>query len=184
MINAALAVLETNEQRNELAKFYKKYKQRLYKIAYSKLKNIHDAEDAVMDAILRIADKPDKFFQLKDKKRCGYVSIIVRNAAIDLYNKTHITEAVELCDDLFEDRHDISLEEQIISNLSKNELVDFIMKLPPLQRDILQLKAYQDFSNSEIAQQLGVTENVVRQRLFQAKKAIKDFLEKGNFENV
>jgi len=88
MINAALAVLETNEQRNELAKFYKKYKQRLYKIAYSKLKNIHDAEDAVMDAILRIADKPDKFFQLKDKKRCGYVSIIVRNAAIDLYNKT------------------------------------------------------------------------------------------------
>lgn len=68
--------------------------------------------------------------------------------------------------------------------MSKNELVDFIMKLPPLQRDILQLKAYQGLTNSEIAQQIGVTENVVRQRLFQAKKAIKDFLERENFENV
>lgn len=91
MIYAALAVLETNAQRNEVAEFYKKNRQQLYKIAYSKLKNIHDAEDAVMDAILRIADKPHKFLQLKGKKRCNYVNIIVRNTAIDLYNKIHKT---------------------------------------------------------------------------------------------
>lgn len=49
MISAALAVLETEEQRNELAEFYKKNKNRLYRIAYSKLHNRESSEDAVQE---------------------------------------------------------------------------------------------------------------------------------------
>lgn len=39
MIAAALAVLETDEQRNELAEFYKESLGRLYTIAMSRLHN-------------------------------------------------------------------------------------------------------------------------------------------------
>ena len=67
-----------------------------------------------------------------------------------------------------------------IGELSKNELLAFILKLPVLQRDILNLKVVFELSNSEIAQKLNVSETVVRQRLFQARKSISSFLESGD----
>lgn len=69
MISVALAVLETDEQRSELADFYEKNKSRLYMIAFSKLNNRQSAEDAVMEAFLRIADKPERFFVYREKRR-------------------------------------------------------------------------------------------------------------------
>lgn len=184
MAIAALAMLETKEQQNELAKFYSKNKMRFYAIAYSKLHNKQDAEDAVMDAISRIADKPEKFLLLKGEKRRSYVNIIVKNAAIDLHNKLHKIETTELPEDLTENNYGGALEDHIISNVSKEDLIDFIMTLPPLQRDILQLKAYYGLTNAEIAQQLSISENAVRQRLFRARKAVSNYLEREDLENV
>lgn len=183
MAFAALAILENNWQQNELARFYSKNKRRFYAIAYAKLNNKQDAEDAVMDAISRIADKPEKFFQIKEEKRVSYVNIIVRNAAIDLYRKQHKKETAELSDDLTEDISGNMLEDRIISNVSKEDLTNFIASLPPLQRDTLQLKVYYGLTNAEIAQQLAVSESTVRQRLFRARKAIGNFLEKEDSEN-
>ena len=60
MISVALAVLETEEQRNLLSEFYEQNKNRLYLIAFSKLHNRQSAEDAVMETLLRIADKPER----------------------------------------------------------------------------------------------------------------------------
>lgn len=39
MISAALAILKTDEQRNELSAFYEENKKRFYAIAFSKLNN-------------------------------------------------------------------------------------------------------------------------------------------------
>ena len=46
MINTALAILQTDEQRNTLSDFYQTYKNRFYAIAYSKLHDRNLAEDA------------------------------------------------------------------------------------------------------------------------------------------
>ena len=62
MISAALAMLEIEGQRNELAAFYTANKNRLYYIALSKLHNSIEAEDAVQEAFSRIAAKPKHFF--------------------------------------------------------------------------------------------------------------------------
>ena len=50
MISAALAILETQEQRNELSEIYEHHKKTFYAIAYSKLQNRPDAEDAIQEA--------------------------------------------------------------------------------------------------------------------------------------
>ena len=51
MIEAALAALENDKQRNELAAFYEQYKNRFYSIAYSKLHNSEEAEDVLLTAL-------------------------------------------------------------------------------------------------------------------------------------
>lgn len=181
MIPAALAILETDEHRNELSEFYEEYKERFYAIAYSKLHNRESAEDAVQEAFLRIADKPDKFFEIPQNNRAAFTDVIIRRVAVDMFNKSNKT--APLTDTTANDL-DIPLDERIISSVSKDELLDFITTLPPLQRDVLKLKTVYGLSNSEIAQKLSVTENVVRQRLYQARKTIKEHLEKGGNPDV
>ena len=72
MISAALTILRTEDERLELSKFYTLYSKRLYAIAYSKLHNRLDAEDAVQETFARIAKNPEKFFSLEDNKRLAY----------------------------------------------------------------------------------------------------------------
>jgi len=96
MISTALALLETDEQRNVLSEFYQKYKNRFYAIAYSKLHGKAAAEDAVQEAFLRIVDKPENFFKIEHNKRVAYADVIVRNVAIDMFNKNNAHKIEEL----------------------------------------------------------------------------------------
>lgn len=180
MISTALALLETDEQRNVLSEFYQKYKNRFYAIAYSKLHGKAAAEDAVQEAFLRIVDKPENFFKIEHNKRVAYADVIVRNVAIDMFNKNNAHKIEELTEDVLDEAYTLGLEDTVTGSVSKNELLAFILKLPVLQRDILNLKVVFELSNSEIAQKLNVSETVVRQRLFQARKSISSFLESGD----
>ena len=180
MISTALALLEPDEQRNVLSEFYQKYKNRFYAIAYSKLHGKAAAEDAVQEAFLRIVDKPENFFKIEHNKRVAYADVIVRNVAIDMFNKNNAYKIEELTEDVSDEAYTLGLEDTVIGSVSKNELLAFILKLPVLQRDILNLKVVFELSNSEIAQKLNVSETVVRQRLFQARKSISSFLESGD----
>ena len=170
MISTALALLKTDEQRNVLSEFYQKYKNRFYAIAYSKLHGKTAAEDAVQEAFLRIVDKPENFFKIEHNKRVAY----------DMFNKNNAHKIEELTEDVSDEAYTLGLEDTVTGSVSKNELLAFILKLPVLQRDILNLKVVFELSNSEIAQKLNVSETVVRQRLFQARKSILDFLESGD----
>lgn len=49
MISAALAILETDEERNELSLIYESNIKTIYSVAFSKLHNVQDAEDAVQE---------------------------------------------------------------------------------------------------------------------------------------
>ena len=184
MISEAFSVLQSDEHRKYLTEFYKKYKNRFYAIAFSKLHNREAAEDAVQETFLRIADKREKFFQIDHNKRVAFTDVIIRNVSVDMFKKSRGIEEVELTENISDCDCELSLSEKILGEISKNELVECISKLPPLQRDILELNAYHGLSISEIAQYLSVSENVVRQRLFQARKTIKRDLEGKETNNV
>lgn len=90
MIDAVLLTMENEEQRNELAVFYSKYKERFCWIASSKLKNPRDAEDAVQEVFSEIADKPEKFFDLTPADRLAYIDVMVRNVSVEMFKAKYI----------------------------------------------------------------------------------------------
>lgn len=91
MIGAVLAALENDKQRNELAAFYEQSKNRFFNIAYSKLHNPVEAEDAVQEAFLRVMDNPNKFLEMSNLERVRYVDGIVRHVSVDKFNKNKKT---------------------------------------------------------------------------------------------
>ena len=182
MISAALAVLETNEQQNELSEFYEQNKAKLYSIAFERLNNRQDAEDAIQQAFLEIANKPEKFFSLSKNVQRYYVSAIVRNISIDMLKKKNKLKSEDIFDDNSFQSEPKLLENSLLEKISHDELLDFINKLPVLQRNVLILTCLSELSITETAEVLKISKCAVNQRLYLARKSIRTFVEGRNNE--
>lgn len=182
MISAALAILETEEERNELSVFYEKYKDRFYAIAFEHLHNVQDSEDAIQEVFLRIANKPEKFFSCSDDERIYYASAIVRNVSIDMFNKKSNHPVADISENIMFQAEPELLENSLLQKVSHNELLDFINNLPELQRNVLVLTCLSELSISETAETLKISKAAVNQRLYLARKSIKSFIERKSHE--
>ena len=178
MISAALSVIEDEKQRNELAIFYEKYKHRFYNIAYSKTKDPDESEDAVQEAFTRIANKPERFFNITSEERLRYVDGIVRHIAVDIFNKRTKIKTISL-DEMGEDipSENISPEEKYITDVSADDIVRFTLTLPENQRQALFMYVHQRLSYSEISKTLNISEELARKRVSIARKAIRNYVE-------
>ena len=182
LISAALAILDTDEQRNEMSEFYESNKNILFAIAFEHLHNTQDAEDAIQETFFRIANKPDRFYSLPSDRRVYYVCAIVKNISIDMYNKKTKHPVEEISENIVYQSNPELLENSLLEKVSHNELLDFINNLPELQRNVLILTCLSGLSISETAETLKVSKTVVNQRLYLARKSIKTFIERKSNE--
>lgn len=175
MIDFILSNMDNEEQRNELAEFYSKNKNRLYSIALSKLHNEEEAEDAVQEVFSEIADKPEKFFEVPPNDRLAYTDVMLRNIAIDMFKRKNKFQA----DELDEDVEDIciSLENALIESIEHNEIVEYVNNLPTMRRSVLMLHCFFDLSIDEISKRLNISPDVVSKHLLLARKAVKKFID-------
>lgn len=165
MISAALSILKTEPQRNELSEFYNTYSDRFYAIAYSKVHNKQDAEDAVVEAFSRIATAPERFFKISAHKRVAYVDVIVRNVAVDMFRKKNKIPMESYDEQAFDVINYISLEDIVIGKISKDELVDFIRSMSESKKDAIILRILYHHSTAEIVHILEISETAARKRL-------------------
>ncbi|MBO5377176.1 MAG: RNA polymerase sigma factor [Ruminiclostridium sp.] len=177
MISAALAVLGSEAERNELSHIYEQNIRLFYAVAFSKLHNQHDAEDAIQEAFLSVANNPSLLFRVPAEKRVAYINIIVRNKAYTIWNKKHKTEEnhTELYDTVFDE--DISTEEKVISDFSCRQILKFIDTLSEANRSALYLKIHFGFGNDEIADALGISEEAAKKRISRAASRIRQYME-------
>ena len=177
MISAAFAILQTEEERNELSEFYKENKGRFFAIALSKLHKKEAAEDALQEAFLNIAKYPKTFFALEAHKKVSYALLIIKNVISRMQKDSYKHAIVELTDTIVDDA--LSVEDIVIGNISAEKVKGFINRLPEARKQALNLKAVYGLSNTQIADILDISEAAVRKRISDAYKLIKDFIEGG-----
>lgn len=177
MISAALSVLKTDEERNIVEKLYTENRNRFLGIAYSRLNNRADAEEAVQEAFLRISAKPDTFFRVPDNKKVAFVDIVIRNVAIETVRKKAHFPQVELDEDIPDS---MSVEEQVIGEISYEKLADFVRNMPETLKSALTLRINFDVPNTEIAELLGISYSAAKRRISDAMKMIREYIESEN----
>lgn len=177
MIEAALAILENEEQRNELSEIYEKNIKTFYSIALSNLHNRQDAEDAVQEAFLSVAANPNVFFNIPQEKRVSYMNVIVRNISYRIWNKKQKIKnnQTELDDRIIDES--VSAEDKISSEYSCDEIYGFIDTLPEATKAAIYLKIHFDMKYSDIAGALGISEEAAKKRIARAIGKIKQFME-------
>ena len=113
-------------------------------------------------------------FEIPPEKMTAYTNIIIRNISV---NMLRLRNREPLYEDNMNETEEIAFEDDVISQVSRNELVEFILKLPKGQRDALYAKIVLGASSAAGAEILNISETAFRQRIYAAKQSIKVFLE-------
>lgn len=176
------SVINDDTRRNKLEIFYKENRQLFYYLAYSKLHNVEEAEDAVQDAFAEIAKKPDGFFGVIEEKRIAYVSKVVRNISLDLLKKESRLSVESLEEDVVNEDIGNSFEDMSDFNIVCDELKNLIRSLPEVQGKMLVLHCYAGLKISECAKKLGISETNAKWHLHTARLAVRQFMKENGYE--
>ena len=165
MLYVYLNMLETEEERSKFTKLYNTYAKLMKYVAMQKLGDEQLAEDAVHNAFLNIIRSFCTIDEVECHKTKRLLVIVTENAAVDiLRRRTRHPQAS------FEELEPVlSVEPDLLEGLVLEELTDRIAALPPIYRDVLELKAYHGLNDKQIAVALDVGHATVRKRLQRAR---------------
>lgn len=169
-----LSLLENEEDKAKFIKLYEKYRSLLVHVAYEKVKDPHLAEDAVQTAFLNVVRSFHSVGEIDSHKTKRFLVVVTENAAIDILRKNRIYAPVSY--DQLEPV--MSVDKDMLDNVAVEELTAIIRELPPIYRDVLELRAYHDLSERQIAIVLGVEYATVRKRLERARTILAKELNK------
>jgi RNA polymerase sigma-70 factor (ECF subfamily) len=175
MLQVYLSILADEFSKRKFEDLYIDYKQFMYSVAFSILKNVYDSEDAVHQAFLTIANNFERVSELSCQDLKPYIAIIVKNISINIYNKNkrNADRYSELNEEI------LSVEVDFFENYNYESLLKAIFELNEIYKDVLYLRYVIGFSSKEISKMLDVSEDVIWKRTERAKKQLKKLLEEG-----
>ena len=159
---------EDTDDRLKIEEIFHTYGNLMFYVANQILKNAHDAEDAVQQALLVIDQNLEKFSEIKCPKSRSFIVTIVEWKAIDLYRVKRRNAAIPFEDALIHTpaaNPADTVPEQI-------DLARTIALLPRRYRQLLLLKYDNGYSEREIAVMCAMTEANVRKTIQRAKKQL------------
>jgi RNA polymerase sigma-70 factor, ECF subfamily len=150
-----------------------------FRIAYSILRDHHDAEDAVQECFLRVWKHKDRLHEVNNAK--AWLARVAWTTALD--KRRGGRKMVSLNDGdpgavLMESLTDSTpgAYEQLADQQKQQLLQRLIAGLPDELRHTLELSTVQELNSAEIAEVMKIPEGSVRTRLFRARKQLKEKL--------
>lgn len=167
-----LSLLNTEEEKNKFEQIYSQYRLTMFYVAKSILKDDFLSEDAVHDAFINIAKSLDNISDAVSLRTKGYVVIIVRNICLNILKKQKQIVEIEDFDENIS--YDLCLEDEVLSKLSFDSIIEQIMELPEIYKDVLYLSYVEDLSVQEISELFNIPDETVKKRLQRGRKKLSE----------
>ena len=167
MLAFFLAVLESNEERQQFAAIYEQYHERMEQVALHILGDRNNAEDAVQNAFLQVIKHFEKIYEIPCEELPFWIISIVKNEALMILRKKRNVVPLEDWD-----RFERS------AGGGYTELVELFRQLPETYRAVLEMKLLIGYTDREIAQKLGLSETAVSSRASRGRALLRKLVEK------
>lgn len=164
-----------------LSELFTEYRQMMFKIAFSILRNNADAEDAVQETFLHISNNFERVSEIPVDDRVRYITKIVKNVC---YDQIRIKKRRQVCNiEEFEIRTGNSVEDEALSALTVDEIKSALNDLSKRDNDILYLLLFMDYAPKDIAKSLGISERNISMYIIRARKRLIKALRKRGVTN-
>ncbi len=164
--------LQRDEDRGRFTRLYKQNQSRLHRLAARLLGPGPRAEDAVHDTFIKLIQNYGQLRSRSDGQLERWLLVVVKNTALDALRK---------------EGREVGLEARLPEPAAPPDqgefetLVSLIRAMPEDYRRVLELRFVAEWSLSDIAEALGLTEGAVKSRIFRGRKLLIDALRREGY---
>lgn len=178
MLTLLLSMIEDPRERSRFERIYHSYRQQMFWVAENILEDPMEAEDAVQNALLSLAQAIAKVPDRDPRVERAYVLTVAKHAALRLLQlkrrRDNMLDISELALEGGVDTFD-----EVQEKLNIDFLKDCIQQLPEHYRDVLALVCIQQLSYKEVAVSLRRKESTVRKQFERGRKQLAELCRKG-----
>ena len=172
----ALVALVARGDEDALAELYDRVSRIAYGLALRVLRDERHAEDAVQEAFLQVW-RSAATFRAERAKASTWILTLVHRRAVDLVRREERRQADPLTDDTEAAPAPEQTEEAAWLRFERERVQTALKQLPDVQREALELAYYGGFSQSELADRLGVPLGTIKSRMFAGLARLRELLD-------
>ena len=151
------------------------YRRKLHFVALKTLKSPHLAEEVVQDVLMAVWVNQAKFHQIKDPE--GYIfRMLFNRVSLELKKIASDEDLIKNILPWFKDET-VSAEELFLVRENQSLIDEAIEELPPQRKIIFKLSRQEGLTNEEIALQLNISRNTVKNQLGEALRNIRTYVD-------
>lgn len=164
--------------KNAWLKIVKRYEKAIYNYGIRMTGNADDALDLMQEVFISVYRNLPTY--RSEGSFRGWMFRIASYRCVEFYRKKKPTQGLEeapepICEEPLP-------EQMMLMSQNNKQLITAMQQLPLTQRAVLELKFFGHFTFDEIAQQLEISSNTVKSRLYSALNKLKQILEVDHAE--
>lgn len=182
MIPFVILAIETDEDRAYMTRLYQQESVLMYKIAWEFVSQQSDVDDIVSEICIALINKLDTVRTLSPAVLRSYIATTARNTAIDYVRKRkRYLKQVTLTENepISQTGYEREIENRIILYEEVEQVLNALQYLSKRDQTVLRMKFFYGQSNTEIADAIQVSENVVRKVIERSRKRLKEIIYQG-----
>jgi RNA polymerase sigma factor (sigma-70 family) len=172
----ALVALVARGDEGALAELYDRTGRIAYGLAFRVLRDERLAEDAVQEAFLGLW-RTAAGFRPERAKASTWILTLVHRRAVDLVRREERRRTDPLDDDTRDAATSESAEDAAWIGFERDRIQGALRELPDTQREAIELAYYGGFSQSELAERLGIPLGTIKSRMFTGLERLRELLD-------
>jgi RNA polymerase sigma factor (sigma-70 family) len=174
-----LLALVSRSDEDALAELYDRYARAAYGLSLRILRDRALAEDAVQEAFLQVW-RAARTFAAERAKPSTWILTLVHRRAVDLVRREQRRRAPPPGG--LEEESDGAVEDEAALRSRRQLVQEALRRLPVEQRETLELAYYGGFTQTELAERLGVPLGTVKSRMFAGLRKLRDLLAESGLD--
>jgi RNA polymerase sigma-70 factor (ECF subfamily) len=177
----ALVAMVARGEEDALAELYDRVGRVAYGLAFRVLRDERHAEDAVQEAFLTLW-RTAVSFRAERAKASTWILTLVHRRAVDLVRREERRRTEPLADEPMFGGEAEATEEAAWLRFERERVQSALQQLPDVQREAIELAYYGGFSQSELAERLGVPLGTIKSRMFAGLARLRELLDDSTQE--
>ncbi len=146
---------------------------RFFRVAYRIVLNNEDAEDIVQDAFVKLWQHPNMWDATKGAKFTTWFYRVITNSALNVKKSHRLLSSSHIHEETIEDTS-IATDDALMIKRHRRWIEENIKQLPDNQQLALNLCFFEELSNQEAANIMGISVKAIQSLIMRAKTTLKN----------